>query len=128
MTEAGLAKLGKVSTLNESFYNFFRRDSNQGHLSLKRKCSHLCYAAPKIWKFSKWFHSWSQVTINAQNVPLGPEDLHPRDAQAADDAEAQLHPKVLVGPATAPQREDQPDRQHLWRSKLVRLLSAKSKS
>ena len=55
---------------------------------------------------------------------MGPEDLHPRDAQAADDAEAQLHPKVLVGPATAPQREDQPHRQHLWRSKLVRLLSA----
>ncbi len=50
---------------------------------------------------------------------MGAEDLHPRDAADSDDAAAELHPEVLVGPAAAAQREDQPHRQHL-RNKFVR--------
>ena len=53
---------------------------------------------------------WLQITFNSQNVTVGPEDFHPRDAEDLADAEAQLHAAVFVGSAAGPEREDQPHR------------------
>ena len=59
--------------------------------------------------------SFTQVSLNASHVPVGPKDLHPRHAKDPPHAAAALHAEVLHGPAVAAGREDQPDRQqHLW--------------